>query len=189
MKLYEYKSYEEYVEAQTEANKRKLNLVWVKEETLKKVKRYANNASIILCHGTRNGAEQMIFKSLYPNADKVMGTEISETANKFPYTLHHDFHKVLPDFVGQCDIVYSNAFDHSFDPDLCMSVWSDQVKPHGYMFLERMVGDDNRSKASDPLEISRQELIDLAGKHGLFFVNNEPAGGRIGQSELLVFKK
>lgn len=186
MKVYEYSSYEEYVEAQTEANKRKITNVWVRENVLGILKMYYNKADVILCHGTRNAAEQKILSKFYPEAE-IMGTEISETAAQFPNTINHDFHEVLPEYVGKCDIVYSNSFDHSYDPDLCMQTWSGQVKEGGHLFLEIMIGYENRSKASDPLEISQEEVVSLAEKHGLEFVRKEM--GRLGQSELLVFKK
>ena len=186
MKIYNYESYDEYVEEQTKANKKKITNVWVRENVLSIIKMYYKTPDIILCHGTRNAAEQKIFKKFYPEA-KIMGTEISETASQFPNTINHDFHEELPQYVGKCDIVYSNSFDHSYDPEKCMKTWVGQVKEGGHLFLELMIGYENRSKASDPLEISRQEVINLAEKQGMKYLITET--GRIGQSELLVFKK
>ena len=187
MKIYEYESYEEYVEAQTEANKRKIRNVWVRKDILKLLKLYKIKADVILCHGTRNAAEQKYLKEIYPNATEVVGTEISETASQFPFTIQHDFHEELPEFTGRCDIVYSNSFDHSYDPDKCLKTWSSQLNGSGYLFLELMIGYENRSKSSDPLSITRKETIDIASKHGLTFVQTEM--GRPDQSELVVFRK
>jgi len=187
MKIYEYESYEEYVKAQTEANIRKINVVWVKKEVLSLLRTFKKSPDVILCHGTRNAKEQKILKELYPNASDIMGTEISETANQFPMTTHHDFHEELPDYTGRCDIVYSNSFDHSYDPDKCLSTWVGQLNETGYLFLELMIGSENRSKASDPLEISKNEVIELAEKHGLKHLSTEM--GRFGKSELLVFSR
>jgi hypothetical protein len=69
MKIYQYQNYNEYVQAQTEANVEKINLVHVSEDTIKKIVELHNSdAKHILCHGTRNGAEQIFFKILYPDA-------------------------------------------------------------------------------------------------------------------------
>ena len=187
MKIYNYESYEEYVEEQTKANKKKIRNVWVRKNVLEALRIYKRNAETILCPGTRNAAEHKLLNKLYPDAKTIMGTEISETATQFPQTINHDFHKELPEFTGKCDIVYSNSFDHSYDPELCMSTWAAQVAKEGYLFLELMIGYENRSKASDPLEITRQEVISIAEKCDLSFVATEI--GRLGQSELLVFQK
>lgn len=187
MKIYQYESYEEYVKAQTDANKRKINKVWVQEDVLKLLKKYKKKANIILCHGTRNAAEQKILKDLYPDAKTILGTEISETANQFPDTIQHDFHNELPEYTGKCDIIYSNSFDHSFDPELCLRVWRDQLNARGKMFLEIMIGAENKSKLSDPLEIKEHELKSLAENLGMKFVGSEL--GIFGKSELLVFSK
>lgn len=186
MKIYDYSSYEEYVESQTEANKRKINNVWVRKETIDLLKVFKPKADVILCHGTRNAREQTYLTALYPEA-KITGTEISETAKQFPMTVEHDFHEELPEFVGRCDIVYSNSFDHSYDPDKCMGTWVGQLNDDGYLFLEIMIGNENRSKASDPLEIERHEVVNLAAKYGMIHKSTEIA--RLGQSELLVFSR
>jgi hypothetical protein len=157
MKIYEYKNYDEYVNAQTEANIKKLNQVWVVENTIKKIKSVQPTASVILCHGTRNGAELKMFRSLY-NAE-VTGTEISHTATRFKDTIQHDFHEELPSHTGKCDIIYSNSFDHSYDPEKCMQTWINQLNKNGLLFLELIP--PNKEKISDPLHITDNELIDI----------------------------
>lgn len=62
MKLYEYKDHNEYVNEQTRANVVKLHKVWVSKQTIILIKSLVNYASNVLCHGTRNGAEQNYFK-------------------------------------------------------------------------------------------------------------------------------
>lgn len=166
MKIYKYDSYEDYVEAQTEANVRKLQLVWVRPETVQSIHQRQPFAGTILCHGTRNAAEQKMFKQMYPHAD-VIGTEISHTAKQFPMTVQLDFHEQKDGWEGNFDIVYSNAFDHAYDPTKCMTTWRDQLSDSGVMYIEAMLGHENRSKRSDPLEISEEELIELANSLGL----------------------
>lgn len=162
MKVYEYKNYDEYVNAQTEANIRKLENVWVIENTIRKIKSIQPDASVILCHGTRNGAELEMFSELYDA--NITGTEISYTATEFENTIQHDFHEELPSHTGKCDIIYSNSFDHSYDPQKCMQTWINQLNENGLLFLELIP--PNKEKISDPLHISDNELIDIVEQCG-----------------------
>jgi trans-aconitate methyltransferase len=165
MELYKYNSYQEYVDAQVEANVRKIKCIWVSQDTIKSIYKHKPNANFIICHGTRNAKEQQYFIKYYPNAD-VIGTEISHTADQFPMTVQHDFHIQRDDWVGQADIVYSNAFDHSYDPQQAFKTWSTQVKPDGVLCVELMTGNDNRSKITDPLKIELNEFLELAISFG-----------------------
>lgn len=167
MKIYKYSSHEEYIKIQTKTNREKINNIWVTQGSVEKIKSLQPNAEIILCHGTRNATEQKLFCKYYPEA-KVFGTEISDTALSFPMTMRHDFHEPLRIFNGNCDIVYSNSFDHSYDPEKCLKAWHMQKSPTGKMFIELMVSDiDNRSTASDPLEISEDEFLRLCSNYNL----------------------
>jgi hypothetical protein len=79
MKVYEYESYEQYVEKQTMANKAKIDRAWIVKSTVAAIKNwyvreYDKLPTKILCHGTRNGAEQKLFKSLIGNDVEVLGT-------------------------------------------------------------------------------------------------------------------
>jgi len=74
-----------------------------------------------LCHGTRRGKEQEWFRK-YLKAE-VIGTEISETSIKFPYTIQWDFHKVKDEWIEKVDFIYSNSLDHSYDPKYCLKQW------------------------------------------------------------------
>ena len=186
MKIYDYENYQDYVDAQTEANKRKLNRVWTKQSVINKAKFYKEEAQDILCHGVRNGAELHMFRSVY-GAGNIIGTEISETATQFPNVVQHDFQDVREEWVGQFDIVYSNSFDHAFDPERTLTAWKDQLKEDGVVIIELMIGNENRSKRTDPLEISQKEFKDLAAKVGLELIGAETA--LKDQSNLFAFKK
>ena len=166
MKIWKYKSYEEYVKAQTEANVRKLKKVWVRESTIDLIHSIVPVANNILCHGTRNAAEQRYFTKKYSNA-YVIGTEISHTASQFPMTVQHDFHEENESWINHFDIVYSNSFDHSYDPVKCMKTWSEQLTHIGTLFIELPMGDNNRSKYTDPLELTYDDLLNLAEGCGL----------------------
>jgi len=156
MQVWKYKNYEEYIDAQVKANVLKEETVWVDEWSIEKCLDYADTASNIICHGTRNGAEQKFFKKYYPDA-YVIGTEISHTALKYDMTIKHDFNKQIPEWIEKFDILYSNSFDHAFDPALCFKTWSDQVKPGGLMFLELGWGHYNKSKPSDPVKFDTEQ--------------------------------
>lgn len=166
MKVWEYENYEEYKKEQVAGNKMKLNSVWVKQESIQEILKLKPFAGEVICHGTRNGREQELFKKFLPGCF-VIGTEISDTATKFPNTIEWDFHEVKEEFVNRFDILYSNSFDHSYDPEKCLRTWKDQINPLGIMALELMTGIENVSRPMDPLEISVQEFEQLAMKIGL----------------------
>lgn len=162
MKIYEYKNYDDYISAQVDANVKKIDNVWVQETTVNKIKSIKQAANIILCHGTRNGAELKLFKKYYPTAS-ITGTEISHTATKFANTIQHDFHEELPNMLGKCDIIYSNSFDHSYDPNKCLSTWINQLNESGLLFIELIP--PGKVKRSDPLTISTNEVVELVNKN------------------------
>lgn len=187
MKLYKYENYDDYVAAQTEANVKKLQVVWVTRSTIESIQSRQPFAGTILCHGTRNAAEQKMFKEKYPHAE-IVGTEISHTANQFPMTVQLDFHEQKDDWVNKFDIVYSNAFDHSYDPVKCMTTWRDQLSANGVLYIEAMLGYENRSKRSDPLEISEEELLELTQSLGMELKDTFAAKGAK-ESKVYAFTK
>jgi hypothetical protein len=134
--------YEQYRKVQEEGNKRKLDRVWVIEENIAflsdYLKRHLGKVSFGICHGTRRGLEQEWFRK-YLKAD-VIGTEISETAAQFPHTIQWDFHKVKPEWKNKADFIYSNSFDHSYDPAKCLQAWMSCVRPGGLCIIEHTDG-------------------------------------------------
>lgn len=130
--------YEHYRKVQTEGNRRKIEKVWVREPNIKFLSDYIKslglNPTFGICHGTRRGKEQEWFRK-YLDAE-VIGTEISDTATEFPNTIQWDFHDVKPEWIDSVDFIYSNSFDHSYDPESCLSGWMSCVKPGGICILE-----------------------------------------------------
>ena len=93
---------------------------------------------------------------------KIIGTEISHTADKYQMTIQHDFHEVKDEWINKFDIIYSNSFDHSYDPVKCLNTWKDQLSESGSLYLEHCwQPKHNISRLSDPLEISKEELLNL----------------------------
>lgn len=167
MKIYQYKNYKEYKKIQTEANIKKISNVWINEDTVRKIKLHKKNAESILCHGVRNAKELVFFEKYYPSA-KILGTEISYTANQFKNVVEWDFHQVNDKWINHFDIVYSNSWDHSYDPIKSLNTWKDQLNENGYMFLEHGFGEnENKSKPTDPLEINDSEIINLINDSNL----------------------
>ena len=172
MKIWPYNSYNQYVQEQIKANKRKLFRVWADSEVLYKIKKYKEDAQYILCHGVRNGEELNIFSAIY-NPEVILGTEISPTADRFENTVQHDFHNERVDWVNKFDIVYTNSFDHAYNPNKCINVWKKQLREEGILVIEKTVGRHNKSKPSDPLEISDEEFKELITAKNLFIVGTE----------------
>jgi len=130
--------YEKYRNIQTAGNVRKLNNVWAVEENIIFLSQYIvkmiGQPQFGLCHGTRRGLEQGWFRDHL--GCQVMGTEISPTASDFDNTLHWDFHEHRADWAEKADFVYSNSFDHSYDPRACIHTWVDSLRPGGLCIIE-----------------------------------------------------
>lgn len=190
MKLWKYKDYDEYVKVQTEGNIIKLQNVWINESTIKAIYKLKPMTDNIICHGTRNGQEQKLFKKQFTKAF-VVGTEISHTATQFPNTIQHDFHEVKEDYINKFDIVYSNSFDHSYDPHKCLKTWIGQLKKDGLLCIDVAQGMENVMRELDPLEISNKELNELLEKDfNLVKITNETIVRQRGPNSILVvFKK
>jgi hypothetical protein len=144
-----------YKAAQEEANRRKIDCVWVQKENICFLSTYISRVlpelRFGLCHGTRRGLEQQWFREQL-NCD-VIGTEISSTASQFPYTIQWDFHEVKDEWLGKVDFIYSNSLDHSYDPEACLTNWMRCLSPHGVCILEYSDGHE-KAKRSDPFGAS-----------------------------------
>jgi hypothetical protein len=130
--------YDRYRATQIEGNKHKIEGVWVLEENIAFLSKYIQDLlgtpRFGLCHGTRRGKEQEWFRK-YLECE-VIGTEISDTATQFPHTIQWDFHETQPDWIDATDFIYSNSFDHSYDPERCLNAWMSCVRPGGVCILE-----------------------------------------------------
>lgn len=167
MKIYEYRDYQDYVEAQTEANHRKIRNVWISQKNVQLIHaHFGPDARAVLCHGTRNGTEQLLFHRIYPAAS-VLGTEISDTAKRFPYTLQWDMQLPRKEWINIFDIVYTNSFDHAIYPRATISVWLNQLNEHGVLYLDHAHDPRvNYASRQDPLEVSESEMVDLVASAG-----------------------
>jgi hypothetical protein len=134
--------YETYKAVQQAGNIHKINLVSADEASLVEMAKQvgkSRNVSFVLCHGTRNGAEQRYFRSVFPSA-RILGTEISDTAKDFPDTIQWDFHEVDAVWVGKVDVLYSNSWDHTYDPEKLFKAWGSCISKTGVMVIEHTQG-------------------------------------------------
>ncbi len=171
--------YETYKEIQTAANKAKLNWRSVQQANIEwlcdRLAEDGNRLQRILCHGTRNGAEQSFFLAKLPGAE-IIGTEISDTAAQFPMTIQWDFHEVKPEWVGTIDVVFSNSWDHSYNPEKLFPAWLSCVAPGGAMVLEWSERHaKNEASAIDPFRAELPALTKFVKGHAKGFLPPEIA--------------
>lgn len=185
--------YERYRKTQSEGNKQKIGRVWVQQESIDFLSRYIKDhlgaPKFGICHGTRRGLEQAWFAERL-NC-KVIGTEISDTATQFANTIQWDFHEVKPEWVGVVDFIYSNSFDHSYDPEKCLNAWMSCIKPGGFCIIEHSSdhGDAGATEL-DPFGahlVQMPYLIALWGRGAYCVREILTAPGKRGQLEHLHF--
>lgn len=178
--------YERYKIVQEEGNKNKIDLVWAVEENIQFLSQYLKeNLDTIkfgLCHGTRRGKEQEWFKKYLGGQNiEVIGTEISETATDFPDTIQWDFHEVKPEWLDSVDFIYSNSFDHSYDPIKCLNAWMSCVRKGGLCLIEHTNHhDSDSSRELDPFGAHLVQMPLLisqwgVGKYGVKEILKAPA--------------
>ena len=146
--------YENYKKTQTEGNVAKIDEVFEIEENVKMLsdflKKNLANIEFGICHGTRRGKEQEWFRKYL--GVNVIGTEISETATKFPNTIQWDFHEIKDEWIKKVDFIYSNSLDHSYDPGFCLQQWFRCLKKGGYCII-------NGSSANNPKFVNKLDLF------------------------------
>ncbi|MGV8987481.1 MAG: class I SAM-dependent methyltransferase [Cypionkella sp.] len=112
-----------------------------------------------LCHGVRRGKEQAWFSRKLDGAN-VIGTDISETAREFPNTVQWDFHDDNPEWAGKADFVYSNSWDHAYDPGKAFRAWAKCLKQGGWILIDHTRGHmPNSSNVLDPFGATRDAVI------------------------------
>jgi hypothetical protein len=184
MNLHNYKNYTEYRAAQVKANHAKIKCSWVRPETVDficdRILKVCPVPKFGLCHGTRRGVEQKLFIERL-NCE-VIGTEISDTAEKFPNTIEWDFHIAKHEWVKACDFIYSNSLDHSYNPAGALEKWISCLNGTGILAIEWTEKINQRVKRStpvDPFAGTTDEVIALI----------EKAGGEVTEVKRIKYKK
>jgi len=101
-------------------------------------------------------------------------------------TVEWDFANQKDEWVGKFDIVYSNAFDHSFDPIKTLNTWKDQLSDNGVLVIEYSQRQSIMS-AMDPVEATNEEFIDMLSKTGMKVTNRWP--GKAHGHEIFAIEK
>lgn len=162
VKIYEYKSHGDYVRSQVRGNRRKLRKVFAIRENIKVIAGFLTKNVIPLkfgiCHGTRRGMEQKWFRELL--GIDVIGTEIAQTAEQFDYTIQWDFHDVKLEWIDTVDFIYSNSFDHSYIPEVCLDRWMSCVRRTGVCIIEWTHWDVGSTR-TDPFGASLNEYREM----------------------------
>lgn len=170
MELYKFKNYQEYKDIQIQGYNAKVNShSWVDTNSVGGLVNYIFNynpdVSFGLCHGTRRGVEQQAFIDYFKVVNKevkVIGTEIAKDAHKrFPNTIEWDFHNVKDEWINNTDFIYSNSFDHSYDPEKCLDAWMSCLNDKGICIIEWTTDDNNNSRPMDPFAASLEEYKEL----------------------------
>lgn len=190
MKVYEYKDYDEYIKAQKETTDKKYGkLVYVRKKVVEGIYEAlkSENVKSILCHGTRSGEEQKLFKKHFNCY--VWGSELSEKASNAEMTTIWDFNMVNPDWIGKFDIVYSNALDHSITPIETIGVWGNQLSENGWLLIEWTDRRNNKDTWSDPLSATEKEVVDWATTNGMYLEKEIMKNSAQHYGTVLSFKK
>ena len=163
-----YDDYETYRRVQEEGNKAKLAAQFVKKGHIfflaEWMKGQGRRIEFGLCHGVRRGREQAWFRRRLEGAT-VIGTDISETATEFENTVQWDFHDDNPDWEGRADFVYSNSWDHAYDPGKAFRAWARCLKPGGWLLIDHTRGHmPKSSNVLDPFGATREAVIRILGE-------------------------
>lgn len=165
MKIHTYKDYAEYRKVQTHANLQKLGHSWATKDHIRFLAGYLQGKvtpiHFGLCHGTRRGLEQAWFREFL--GVEVVGTEISPTATQFPHTIQWDFHEVKDEWLGAVDFIYSNALDHSYDPQKCLASWMQCIRPGGVCLIE-WSKNHVESSSMDPFGATLEEYREMVSR-------------------------
>jgi len=152
--IHEFSDYESYRDVQIAGNKAKLGRQFVKNSHIEALAQYLDTnygpVSFGLCHGTRGGREQKWFRRKLTGNPEVIGTEISDTATQFENTVQWDFHDENPKWKARADFVYSNSWDHAYDPKKLFTAWARSLKSGGLMLLDHTKG--HRPEAANALD-------------------------------------
>jgi SAM-dependent methyltransferase len=159
--LHQYASYNDYVRVQAVGNTAKADRVWAKEANIRYYAEYLRRRKPPqrgLCHGTRGGKEQQWFVDAL--GCDVIGTEIGPTARTAPRTVQWDFHEIKPEWENAFDFIYSNSFDHAYEPQRALTNWMRCLRRDGACLIEHSdKHGPSGANELDPFGIELPELV------------------------------
>lgn len=163
MKQHRYKSYQQYVIAQRKGFEKKKDRVWARRENIEAIANMLAGSKTGICHGVRGGQEVDWFRDIL--GAQVIGTEIGDSEHV--HTVQWDFNQPSDRWSSAFDFVYSNAFDHAYQPSETLRVWWGQLKPGGRLVIETDQRNEHTGEISkpvnaiDPTGMTLFELQDL----------------------------
>lgn len=160
-----YADYDTYKRIQEDANKKKIKAQYVKKSHIFFLADWLVAQGVTsdfgICHGVRRGKEQAWFNRRLAGA-RVIGTDISETATQFPDTVQWDFHEEYAEWAGKAAFVYSNSWDHAYDPAKALQAWAKCLAPGGRLLLDHTPGHlPAATNALDPFGATEAALVKL----------------------------
>ncbi len=159
--------YETYKEIQSEGNRLKFDCQWVGQDQIDflcgLIKKYGSIENKFgICHGTRSGNEQLWFSECLGAEVSVIGTDIAENANEIPKSIQWDFHEENPDWEGRADFVYSNSWDHSYNPGRAFKAWIKSLRPGGLLLIDWSQGHSEKGVTEmDPFGATLEYLQNM----------------------------
>ena len=176
-------AYKKYLEIQKNAFERKIENQWETEENIYLLSSYLNQKYDKkldgVCHGTRTGKEQEWFNKFLNHNSYVFGTDIGSNLEKYPNTIYFDMNVDNLEWKNKCYIIYSNSWDHSFNPHSMFKNWLSHLKTGGVLILNHTATHDPKNFKSvsetDPIAISAIELENLFKNLGAttFIINGK----------------
>lgn len=160
--------YDYYRSVQEKKSRRDDQVVWVQEDNIKYLaeylKRNLKEIRFGICHGSKRGKElEWFIKHLGPV--HILGTDLAEWTADFPNTIQWDFHETKPEWNEAADFIYSNALDHSYDPEKAVEAWMSSLRSGGCCLIEWHVYGEPLN-ATDPFSADLMQLVYAITKWG-----------------------
>jgi SAM-dependent methyltransferase len=130
--------YQMYRSLQAAKNRHDIDQQWTTQANMRWIGAYLTprGPRFGLCHGAKKGTEVVWLREALPGCH-IVGTDISETANDYPDAMiQWDFHETQPAWIGATDFIYTNALDHSYDPEKALDAWVRCLRPGGVVIIE-----------------------------------------------------
>jgi hypothetical protein len=173
----EYSSYDEYVRHQ-QSKLKFLDLtdydVNYRRQLAERLRSLAlpRPAATVLCLGARLGTEVKAFRDLGCFA---VGLDLNPgPANQF--VLPGDFHDVqFP--TGSVDVIFTNSFDHAFDPAKLLGEITRLLRPDGLLIIEAIQGEAQDIAPDHYASFwwrTIDDLVAMLGRHGFQAVRRIP---------------
>lgn len=176
MQLYKYGNHEEYIESQREgiynhkSVKDNVNYEWVQRSEVtflhnEVFKPHFESRGCSpkhgVCHGAKLGKENVWFQDV--TKFEWIGTDIVIETNEQMNLINWDFHEIKQGWERKFDVIYSNALDHSYDPEKALKRWFRCLNTNGICVIEHS-DCDLRSDRTDPFGATFDEYKKLIEK-------------------------